>query len=212
VAGDCSYKYLLDSKDVDGRDIKGKDYYLVTVSVDRMDFIHSLDVKKDLKFSSYMLMANGSSLMIKIDVLQRESEGQKWQVVGDAVFIFVARDSKTHKAYRVPTLRASPHDNLSTVRNNFEVGLTIKEWSKDKSLRDLHSKLPEYDESEHYNTYLDKVLELRKTNPEQVVTTAQTKTYTTELMQMQDRNIHGKVFGGYLMREAFDISFITAMK
>ena len=78
MAGDCSYKYLLNSKEVDGQDIKGKDFYLVTVSVDRMDFIRSLDVKKDLKFSSYMLMAHGSSLMIKIDVLQREGEGQKW--------------------------------------------------------------------------------------------------------------------------------------
>ncbi len=31
-------------------------------------------------------------------------------------------------------------------------------------------------------------------------------------MHGQDKNIHGKVFGGYLMREAFDISFLTVMK
>ena len=31
-------------------------------------------------------------------------------------------------------------------------------------------------------------------------------------MHGQDKNIHGKVFGGYLIREAFDISFLTVMK
>jgi len=30
------------------------------------------------------------------------------------------------------------------------------------------------------------------------------------LMHGQDRNRHGKMFGGYLMREAFDISYATA--
>ena len=30
-------------------------------------------------------------------------------------------------------------------------------------------------------------------------------------MHAQDMNIHGKVFGGYLMSEAFDLAHITAM-
>ena len=30
------------------------------------------------------------------------------------------------------------------------------------------------------------------------------------LMHGQDRNRHGKMFGGYLMKEAFDLSFIAA--
>jgi|LauGreDrversion4_2_1035121.scaffolds.fasta_scaffold184378_3 acyl-coenzyme A thioesterase 9 len=33
---------------------------------------------------------------------------------------------------------------------------------------------------------------------------------TTLLMQYQERNRNGKVFGGYLMKEAFDISWLTA--
>lgn len=50
----------------------------------------------------------------------------------------------------MPTLRASKFDDLDTYRKCFEVGLTIKDWTKDKSMRDLHSKLPDYEESEHY--------------------------------------------------------------
>ena len=38
----------------------------------------------------------------------------------------------------------------------------------------------------------------------------ETEKRTQMLMHGQDRNRHGKMFGGYLMREAFDISFATA--
>lgn len=67
MAGDCCYKYLLDEKQ--NSSIKEKDFYLVTVSVDRVDFLEKLSIKKDLRFSSFMLMAKGSTLMVKIDIL-----------------------------------------------------------------------------------------------------------------------------------------------
>lgn len=79
-------------------------------------------------------------------------------------------------------------------------------------MRDLHSKLPDYEESEHYQDYLSMVEHQRRIEPDTVVTTAETKTYTSLIMHGQDRNIHGKVFGGYLMREAFDISYLTVLK
>ena len=119
--------------------------------------MNKLSAKRDLKFSSYMLLAKGSTLMVKIDVLQRDKGAKQWEQVGDALLIFVARCSKTHKAYKVPTLVASKFDDLSVYRKCFEVGLTIKDWSRDKSMRDLHSKLPDYDESEHYQEYLNMV-------------------------------------------------------
>lgn len=54
-------------------------YYLVTVSVDRVDFMGRLSADRDLKLSAYMLMAKGSSLMVKIDVLQRSEGEVEWE-------------------------------------------------------------------------------------------------------------------------------------
>lgn len=181
MAGDCSYKYLLDSENSDGN-TKTKDFYLVTVSVDRVDFMNKLSANRDLKFSSYMLLAKGSTLMVKIDVLQRDNGAKEWEQVGDALIIFVARDSKTHKAYTIPSLKASKFDDLETARKCYEIGLTIKDWSKDKSMRDLHSKLPDYEESEHYQEYLNMVESIKIKKPECVITTSATKTYTTLIM------------------------------
>jgi len=68
-------------------------------------------------------------------------------------------------------MKVSKFDNLETARKCFQIGLTIKDWSKDKSLRDLQLKIPDYSESEHYQEYLTKVENLAKTSPDSVVTT-----------------------------------------
>lgn len=69
IAGDCSYKYLLENLDASNFDPETRDYFLVTVSVDRIDFMDKLSADKDMRLSGYMLMAKGSTLMVKIDVL-----------------------------------------------------------------------------------------------------------------------------------------------
>lgn len=69
IAGDCSYKYLLQNLDASNFDPETRDYFLVTVSVDRIDFMDKLSADKDMRLSGYMLMAKGSTLMVKIDVL-----------------------------------------------------------------------------------------------------------------------------------------------
>ena len=69
MAGDCSYKYLLKNLKQENFDPQTRPYYLVTVSVDRIDFMNKLRSDQDMRLSAYMLMAKGSTLMVKIDVL-----------------------------------------------------------------------------------------------------------------------------------------------
>lgn len=79
VAGDCSYKYLLQNLEEASFNPQVREYFLVTVSVDRIDFMGKLDAGKDMRLSGYMLMAKGSTLMVKIDVLQRDDEKSEWE-------------------------------------------------------------------------------------------------------------------------------------
>ena len=77
--------------------------------------------------------------------------------MGDALIVFVARDNRTGKAYKVPELRISKYDDIVSTRRCYELGMTIKDWSKDKSLRDMHKKIPNYEESSHYRDYISMV-------------------------------------------------------
>ena len=76
-------------------------------------------------------------------------------------------------------------------------------------MRDLHKITPTFNESKSYHEYLQKLAKIQATEPEKVIKMADTEQQTQLLMHGQDRNRHGKMFGGYLMKEAFDISFIT---
>jgi acyl-coenzyme A thioesterase 9 len=122
----------------------------------------------------------------------------------------VARNSKTKKAYKVPEMNVSPYDDLASTRKSFEIGLTIKDWSREKGQRDMQSELPSHAESYHYQDYLKNIEKKARLNPEQVVTMDSTLKSTRILMHGQDKNRHGKMFGGYLMKEAFDISWVAA--
>ena len=113
MAGDCSYKYMLKNLDEDNFNPDKRDFSLVTVSVDRIDFMNKLEADKDMRLSGYMLMAKGSTLMVKIDVLQRDCPDSEWTAKGDAIIVFVAR-GKNGKAYPVPELTASRYDHLMT--------------------------------------------------------------------------------------------------
>jgi acyl-CoA hydrolase len=92
-----------------------------------------LSSDRDLKLSAYMLMAKGSSLMVKIDVLQKGENETEWEQVGDAVIIFVARNRVTNKAYKIPDMKHSQYDDVLRTKKCMEIGLTIKDWSRDKS-------------------------------------------------------------------------------
>ena len=108
-------------------------------------------------------------------------------------------------------MRVSKYDDLIVAKKCFELGLTIKEWSRDKSLRDMHARIPDFIESSNYQDFLIKMQMKLRTDPSKVVRMKDTMRMTQILMHGQDRNSHGKMFGGYLMREAFEISWITAV-
>jgi hypothetical protein len=49
------------------------------------------------------------------------------------LIVFVARDHHKNKAYKVPEMNISEFDDSVSARKAFEIGLTIKDWSRDKA-------------------------------------------------------------------------------
>ena len=110
---------MLENLKEENFDPETRDYFLVTVSVDRVDFMNKLQANKDMRLSGYMMMAKGSTLMVKIDVLQRENAESPWEQKGDALIIFVARNKKTGKSFQVPEMRISKYDDLNMAQECF---------------------------------------------------------------------------------------------
>ena len=60
----------------------------------------------------------------------------------------------------------------------------------------------------YYFFFLYIFLDLQKTNFKWMKSTV---LKSVILMHYQDRNIHGKVFGGHIIKSAFDLAFIAAV-
>lgn len=56
-----------------------------------------------------------------------------------------------------------------------EIGLTIKDWSRDKSMRDMKTVLPDFNESGHFNNYLQTVEKAARVDENFVVTMRNTE-------------------------------------
>jgi hypothetical protein len=59
-----------------------------------------------------------------------------------------------------------------------------------------------------YNAYTDNLVK-RLTDCSVVFTDSNTRTTSSFL---QDRNVHGKIFGGYIMNKAFEIAYVAAVR
>ena len=140
LAGDCCYKYMLQNE-IEQMESGVFPFYLVTVSVDRIEFANKIDSQHNLKMSAYMMSAQGSTLIVKIDCYQDDKN------IGDAIFIFVARNKDTHKSFKVPSMRVSKHDNVMAATESFELANMLKHWSIQKANRDMKTFIPNFDES-----------------------------------------------------------------
>lgn len=66
-------------------------------------------------------------------------------------------------------MKVSKHDDLLLAQRCFQLGLTIKDWSKEKGLRDMHKIIPTFEESSTYHEYLRKIEKIQSSHPKKVV-------------------------------------------
>ncbi len=69
---------------------------------------------------------------------------------------------------------------------------------------------PSGSESQELHNFLMNNFKLEFSTEKNFTFIDQTQIEKTLLMHLQDRNLHGKVFGGYIMREAFELAWLAA--
>ncbi|KAG0286540.1 hypothetical protein BGZ97_007387 [Linnemannia gamsii] len=206
LAGAISYKHTDDGKP------DSSPLTIVTASVDRIDLLKPLGVC-DLRLSGHVTYVGYSSMEIymKMEEINKDKPGQHGDTILVARFTMVARDAITGKAAQVNPLLLRD-DNEKKLFQMGEDHKTKKRAATDSAL----TKLPPTQEERflihdlylEYSKYDDPQ---NKTNkPEDVEWMADTKMSAVHIMQPQDRNIHDKIFGGYLMRLAYELAFCNA--
>jgi len=218
LAGDVGYRHV-------GLQSGASDFYVVTASVDGMRAFADVSAHEDLKLQGYVTWVGSSSMEVQINIIQTSIGGAD-RLIGSTQFIMVARNRKTGKAYKAPGLDAGPEElQLGQARANARKGLAQQSLNilppNAGEIEEMHNlflksqflklqKRALVNNNSSGGTKLDGITDLISSAPRPFKYMKHTTMSTTQIMHYQNRNVHGKVFGGYLLRIGFEIGFIAA--
>ncbi|XP_050203958.1 acyl-coenzyme A thioesterase 2, chloroplastic-like [Mercurialis annua] len=203
LAGTISYKHCCNE------DGMTRPILLVTASVDKMVLNKPIRVDTDLKIAGAVTWVGRSSMEIQLEVTQ-STEGTSDthdSLALVANFTFVARDSKTGKS--APVNQISPETEQE--KSLWE---EAEERNKLRKQKRAESKLDTYDrDMERLKALLAEgrvFCDMPALADRDSILIKDTCHQNSLICQPQQRNIHGRIFGGFLMRKAFELSFSTA--
>ncbi|KAG2672700.1 hypothetical protein I3760_13G055300 [Carya illinoinensis] len=196
LAGFISVKHCSDE------DSTTRPLLLVTASVDRIVLKKPISVEVDLKIVGSVIWVGRSSLDIQLEVTRSNEDS----VALTANFIFVARDSKTGKAF--PVNRLSPETELEKLLYEKAEARNKLRKTRGGDRREL-----ENGEVNRLKTLLAEgriFSDMPALADRDSILLRDTRLENALICHPQQRNMHGRVFGGFLMHRAFELAFSTA--
>ncbi|KNC51633.1 uncharacterized protein AMSG_12079 [Thecamonas trahens ATCC 50062] len=185
-----------------------RDAFFATASIDRIDLLNHVALDKDIAIHGCVVWAGSSSMDVRIEVTHEVPDGPPIPLML-ASFVMVGRSTSDGSAFRVPALIPSSPLEL--------------EWNEAAALKRLRRKAggrkrtliaepPSSAEQEHLHE-----LWARRTAAEENAASrdwtdmTSTALDSTTLTMPQSKNVHSKIFGGYLVRQAFELAYTDAL-
>jgi len=188
---------------------------VVTASVDKMELKKPIRVDTDLKIAGAVTYVGRSSIDIQIEVTQVDQDGdnQSDPIALTANFTFVARDSKTGKS--APVNRLSPEtEREKQLFSEREARDKMRKRKREEQKGGLANGIHKLRaEAERLNALLAEgrvFSDLPALADRDSILLKDTRLENSLVCQPQQRNLHGRIFGGFLMHRAFELAFSTA--
>ncbi|KAI8537251.1 hypothetical protein RHMOL_Rhmol09G0009200 [Rhododendron molle] len=203
LAGTISYKHCFNSEG------KTRPLLLVTASVDKMVLKKPIHIDTDLQIAGAVTWVGRSSMEIQLEVTQSTEETTDLSDSEALVanFTFVARDSKTGKSAVINKI--SPETEREKVL-----------WKEAEERNQMRKQKRGQQRKEIEDGEVDRLKELLAEGrifcdmpalaDRDSILVRDTCLENSLMCQPQQRNIHGRIFGGFLMRRAFELAFATA--
>ncbi|KAE9400877.1 Thioesterase/thiol ester dehydrase-isomerase [Gymnopus androsaceus JB14] len=184
LAGSISYKHVLGPTSRSALKVEEMGLYIVTAGVERIDMLRPLNPTHDLRLSGQVIYTGRSSMEVVVRIETMAKDARR--------FSMVCRDAKTNQAYPVNPLIISTDEEKTL----FTIGQELKLKRASLAQRSLSRVPPSSKEAAALHENYLKFGEL--------VPMGKTRIEKCMLMFPQERNVHQKIFGGYLMRLAYE--------
>ncbi|XP_054437119.1 acyl-coenzyme A thioesterase 9, mitochondrial isoform X2 [Pteronotus mesoamericanus] len=184
---------------------------IVTALVDKIDMRKkSVSPEQDIKFSGHVSWVGKTSLEVKMHMFQLHDN--EFCPVLEATFVMVARDSENKRsAFVNPLIPEGPEEE-----ELFRQGELNKRRRVAFSSTSLLKMAPSAEERTtihemFLNTLDPKTISFRsRVLPPNAVWMEDSKLKSLEICHPQERNIFNRIFGGFLMRKAYELGWATA--
>lgn len=206
LAGSISYKHMLGPEVQTLGRIQERGFYIVTASVDRLDMLSPLDPSRDLRLSGQVIYTGRSSMEVAVKMETLSPIAAKTILLGR--FSMVCRDAYTHKARPVnPLILSTPEEKSLQA-----MGEEIKRRRQCQASRSLSLVPPSSAEAAELHSFYLRYGASEEDVDDGIerVWMGDTQLEKCMLMFPQERNVHQKIFGGYLMRLAYELGFTNS--
>lgn len=182
---------------------------LVTASVDKIVLKKPIRVDTDLKIVGAVTWVGRSSIAIQLDVIhEKRGCSEEEGIALTANFTFVARDSQTGKS--APVNRLLPEtEQEKKLYEEMEAIDKVRKMRRGAQGRGLEKA----EETDRLNTLLAEgriFCDMPALANRDSILIRDTRLENSLICQPQQRNIHGRIFGGFLMHRAFELAYSTA--
>ncbi|CAA7262575.1 unnamed protein product [Cyclocybe aegerita] len=206
LAGSIAYKHMLGPTVQSLGRLEERGFYIVTASVDRLDMLAPLNPSRDLRLSGQVIYTGRSSMevAVKMEAIGKDLP-EETVLVGR--FSMVCRNAATNKAREVnPLIISTPQE-----RGLYALGEHMKQRRQSLAQRSLSKVPPSSAEAADLHAfYLQHGQGREGKDASDHVWMGDTILEKCLLMFPQERNVHQKIFGGYLMRLAYELGFTNA--
>lgn len=183
---------------------------IVTAGVDRIRMRKRPEIGADQYLSGKVTWVGSSSMEIRMKISEASEDGQEWL---EAYFTFVTLHPETKRAIKISPLLPETDEE----RCSFELGAVKAQAKKTARRSRLQLGRPLSEQSLKIDARAARLLGeagplLRMPSLADPGTVLMNQTSQSNAMvaQPQARNLHDRIFGGFLMRRAFELAFATA--
>jgi acyl-coenzyme A thioesterase 9 len=185
---------------------------IVTVLVDKIDMCkHSLSPEQDIKFTGHVSWVGNTTMEVKMKMFQLHDDETYWPVL-DATFVMVAQDSENKRpAFVNPLIPENKEEEELFTQGELNKSRRIA-FSTSSLLKVAPSSEERNIIHELFLSTLDpKTISFQsRILPPKAVWMEDTKLKSLDICHPQERNVFNRIFGGFLMRKAYELAWATA--
>jgi acyl-CoA hydrolase len=199
----------------------------VTASVDRLDLLAPLTADANYRLSGHVIYVGSSSMEVFVSIEQLTPPTQPNKICLTGRFTMAARNAHTLRSQRIAPLiletdaekalfaMGESHKN----RKRAEAASSLEKVPPSKEeafllhsqyIRGLHAGMFANTDELHGPTL--KADPVTSADGSTLVPVRRTSMSTTMHMHPQQRNVHQKIFGGFLMRSAYELAWMVSGK